>query len=339
MKLSILIPMYNAESYMDRCLNSILSQDLHEEDYEIIVMDDGSTDNCKSIVESFQKKHSNIRLYSKENEGESATRNKLFKHAKGDYLYCMDADDYVMPDTLSEVLERAISAKVDILAFEASVTSDSHEEIIKQETQVIEASIPMKGIDFFIKYPEHRVEVWWYFIRNDFRKEEDIWFGNRGFNEDVLFTIKAFIKARRVVYFPMSVYRYFQSPNSVMRDTNKEKKARMIYNFHSMIVDVSNYLNHLSKNAVEEYQGVLKNLSRRRDTFLFFLILKMVRAEMSKSQMQQNINMLRSVGAYPIKNKIYSGDYSMKYAVLNYLVNREHLLYSAASAYRVFKRN
>ena len=133
----------------------------------------------------------------------------------------MDADDYVMPDTLSEVLERAISAKVDILAFEASVTSDSHEEIIKQESQVIEASIPMKGIDFFIKYPEHRVEVWWYFIRNDFRKEEDIWFGNRGFNEDVLFTIKAFFKARRVVYFSYVCLSIF--PVSKFRNARHEQ--------------------------------------------------------------------------------------------------------------------
>lgn len=339
MKLSILIPMYNAESYMDRCLNSILAQGLHKEDYEIIVMDDGSTDGSKAIVESFQKKNSNIVLFSKENEGESATRNRLFEHAKGEYLYCMDADDYLVPDTLPEVLERAISAKVDILAFEASVTSDSHEAIVEQKKETPEPTGLMRGIDFFIKYPNHRVEVWWYLIRNSFRKENAIQFGNRGFNEDVLFTLKAFIHAQRVVYYPISVYRYFQSPHSVMRDTNKEKKARMIFNFHSMIVDISNYLNDLSQKSKDEYQEVLQNLKKRRDTFLFFLILKMVRAEMNTSQMQQNISMLRTVGAYPIKNKIFNGSYSMKYAVLNYVVNREYLLYSAANAYRLFRKN
>ncbi len=191
---------------MDRCLKSILEQDLHAEDYEVIVMDDGSTDRSKEIVESYQKSYPNIKLFSKENEGESATRNRLFKHAEGEYLYCMDADDYVMPNTLSKVLNRTIAAKVDIMAFEASVTSDSHEEIITNENNQIESSKPMSGIEFFKMYPDHRVEVWWYFIRNNFRKENHILFGNRGFNEDVLFTIKTFVHAKKVIYYPLSVY-------------------------------------------------------------------------------------------------------------------------------------
>ncbi len=124
-----------------------------------------------------------------------------------------------------------------------------------------------------------------------------------------------------------------------MRDTNIEKKARMIYNFHSMIVDISNYINELSSQNKDDYKGLLENLNKRRVTFLFFLILKMIRAKMNNTLIRQNLRMLRSVGAYPIKNKVYPGNYSMKYAVLNYLVNREYLLYSSASAFRIINRN
>ena len=84
MILSIIIPVYNVEQYIGKCLDSCLNQDLPKDEYEIVVVDDGSPDNSSSIVEGYMKKYSNIRLIHRENGGLSAARNTGLKEAKGE---------------------------------------------------------------------------------------------------------------------------------------------------------------------------------------------------------------------------------------------------------------
>ena len=114
MKLSILIPVYNAERFIERCLNSLIIQDLDKNEYEIIIINDGSTDNSLEIVENYSKEHANVVFYSHENQGVVATRNKLLKHAKGTYIYFLDADDYLAHNSFGVILEFALKNDIDI---------------------------------------------------------------------------------------------------------------------------------------------------------------------------------------------------------------------------------
>lgn len=95
MFLSIIIPLYNTEDYIEECLDSVLAASIPKEDYEVIVIDDGSTDGSKALVEAYQNKHAgfNIKLHSQENRGLGAARNIGIEKAKGDYLYFLDSDD------------------------------------------------------------------------------------------------------------------------------------------------------------------------------------------------------------------------------------------------------
>ncbi len=95
MFLSIVVPLYNTEAYIEECLDSVLATNIPKEDYEVIVIDDGSTDGSKALVELYQKKHAgfNIKLYSQENRGLGAARNLGIAKARGDYLYFLDSDD------------------------------------------------------------------------------------------------------------------------------------------------------------------------------------------------------------------------------------------------------
>ena len=87
MKLSILIPLYNKEKYIERCFKSLLEQDLSPNEYEIIIVDDGSKDSGASIVQSYADKHSNIHLIKQQNQGPSVARNKCLDAAVGEYVY------------------------------------------------------------------------------------------------------------------------------------------------------------------------------------------------------------------------------------------------------------
>lgn len=114
MRLSIIMPVYNTVNYLDYSLNSILNQNLSKEDYELIIINDGSTDGSTQLLEQYSKKWSNIRLIHQENQGESASRNRAIALARGNYIAFVDSDDAIYEDTLTKILENAEKNDLDI---------------------------------------------------------------------------------------------------------------------------------------------------------------------------------------------------------------------------------
>ena len=104
MKLSVVIPLYNKEKYIDRCLKSLLTQDVSLNEYEIVIVDDGSTDTGSFICKGYMEKYSNIHFFSQENAGPSAARNRGLEATNGDYIYFLDADDYIAKNVLTSIL-------------------------------------------------------------------------------------------------------------------------------------------------------------------------------------------------------------------------------------------
>lgn len=99
-KLSIIVPVYNAEEYIEGCVNSLLKQDLSEQEYEIILINDGSTDNSPKLAQKLKEQNNNIVLLSQENKGQSVARNKGMDIAKGKYIMFVDADDKLYPNVI-----------------------------------------------------------------------------------------------------------------------------------------------------------------------------------------------------------------------------------------------
>ena len=106
-KLSIIIPMYNVENFIERCLLSLVNQDISEDEFEIICVNDGSPDKSASIVELFQKDYDNIVLINQENQGVSCARNKGIDFAHGKFILFIDPDDYVQKNTFARVVREA----------------------------------------------------------------------------------------------------------------------------------------------------------------------------------------------------------------------------------------
>ena len=117
LKLSIIVPVYNAAQYLERCISSLLDQDIPFNEYEIIIINDGSTDNSLDIAYLMQQKSTNIIVLTKDNGGASAARNTGLKYAKGKYIQFVDADDFIIPHTLKKILEVTFSKELDIYSF------------------------------------------------------------------------------------------------------------------------------------------------------------------------------------------------------------------------------
>lgn len=101
-KISFIVPVYNNEKTIEKTLNSILNQNNKDIDFEIVVINDGSTDNSKNIIEKY-KSNENIRIFNKENEGIATTRNFGVDHAEGEYIIFVDGDDYVEKSLLDDI--------------------------------------------------------------------------------------------------------------------------------------------------------------------------------------------------------------------------------------------
>ena len=113
MKLSVIIAAYNAETYLEETLDSVISQTLN--DYEVIVVNDGSSDHTLEILKNYQKKSSILKIIDKENGGPSSARNAGLDIAQGDFIYFFDADDLLDPDSLEALYERAVNTNADIV--------------------------------------------------------------------------------------------------------------------------------------------------------------------------------------------------------------------------------
>lgn len=147
MLFSVLIPLYNAENYIGECINSILAQTY--DDYEIVIVDDGSTDKSSDIVDRYQQKYPNIiRVIHKENSGVLMTRRRLLKEAKGDYIVWVDSDDLIKPELLSDLYHEITSYAPDVIVYNFEFL-DNPEKVIHS------LNVPHKTI--FEKDNKHQI--------------------------------------------------------------------------------------------------------------------------------------------------------------------------------------
>lgn len=219
-KLSIIVPVYNVALYLDRCLHSI--EPLIQRGHEIIIVNDGSTDNSKHIIDKYCSKYPEIIYIYQENQGLSAARNSGLKYASGNYIWFIDSDDYL--DLYNYfILEDAISSNNDIIVF-------GRVEVYKEGN----ISVPTKltktkyrtGIEYFcenIQKGTFRTNVWDKIISSKLIKDYDLRFENGLLYEDMLFSLMMFMYAENVEVLPIFPYHYICNNNSSITKQIREK--------------------------------------------------------------------------------------------------------------------
>ncbi|GGD10381.1 glycosyltransferase [Hyunsoonleella pacifica] len=342
MKLSVLIPMFNAEEYIGNCLDSLLNQGISSNEYEILVMDDGSTDTSANIVDIYAKKHKNIFLFKESNSGESSTRNKLAKKAKGTYIYNFDADDYLVNHTLNTVLEKAIDKDLELLGFDTLLTNTTS-DVFNNEIQIKNSDfVTCTGKDFIKKYRDMRHEVWWYIVKKSFLKETKIKFAEHKFNADLVYTMDLFLRAHNVGYYPVAIHRYVQTPESVVRSVDIDKRTAYFDNLYIMMVNYNNLIDSAIANKKIKDDTLIDNLKYRLDKNIFFSTIKLIRTGFPNEYLKHKIAVLKHANAYPIKHFIGKEYNSLFYKMLNSTFNNEKVLYTIVWFYSIFglrKRN
>jgi len=217
-KVSIIVPVFNTEKYLSKCLLSLIKQTLKE--IEIIIVDDGSTDNSANIIKEFQNKDSRIKAIFQENQKQGAARNNGTKLAKGEYIGFVDSDDWVDLDFYEKLYAAAKKYNSDI-ALAANVRVHEHKikkrlDINKEEF-VIELQEKI-DISKQVKNPCPTNKIY----RLEVLKNNNIVWPEGVYCEDKLFTIKAVYYANGIVTVPKVQYYYYKNPTSTVNNKAKQ---------------------------------------------------------------------------------------------------------------------
>lgn len=230
--ISVIVPIYKVEQLLSRCIESLLNQ--KNTNFELILVDDGSPDQCGLICDNYAQKDSRIKVVHKQNGGLSDARNAGLKIATGEYIAFVDSDDWVAPDYLSSMLEALRISESDICECEVLRTSGKveFEHITQNDMEVYSAVEALKQLVIDGVFHQY---VW-----NKLYKRsciEEIYFPVGKTNEDEFWTYQVFGKAQKIVKTSKTLYYYFQREGSIMGseynlkrlDALEAKQQRQIY--------------------------------------------------------------------------------------------------------------
>ncbi len=253
MRYSVIIPVYNVADYLCRSIDSVLANDTS--DAEIIIVDDGSTDGISaSICDEYGKRYPElIRVIHQENRGLGGARNTAIDVARGDYLFFLDSDDTIAPDTLSVIGGVIDHHRPDIAAF--GFAGDDGEGTLSP----VPVSAPIFDKPFTLpEHPQYLLSlpsVWQRAWRRALFTENGIRFPERVWYEDIRTTVKLFAAAESIVVTDRCLYRYLQRSGSIMNSSALDRNLEITWAFDDII---SWYREH---GLYEKYKDTLTRLA------------------------------------------------------------------------------
>lgn len=228
MKLSVIVPVYKVEPYLRKCVDSLLQQDLADDEYEIILVDDGSPDGCGAICDDYAAQHAHVKVVHRPNGGLSAARNSGIEVAMGDYVIFVDSDDFVEPNVLKALVDRTIAEDLDVLRFDYRNVNESYEvfEPNKESKPFVDYRGEVcDGPTFLVERLGFGCYAWQFVVRRELLDRchftEGICF------EDTDWTPRLLLQAKRITSTKLLVYNYLHRQGSITQsiDLSKRRKA------------------------------------------------------------------------------------------------------------------
>lgn len=252
MDLSIIIPVYNVERYIRKCLNSIYSQNINQDLFEVIVVNDGTKDNSMSIVEEFANTHNNLSILNQKNQGLSIARNNGIKIAQGRYVWCVDSDDWISDNALNIILPN-LNKDYDTLKIllrrvkesDGTYNDDTYNQYLKDKRVV-------RGKDYL--FDEGQFAPAQNFIyKKQFLYSHELSYYPNIYHEDAEFGFRALYLAKSVCLIKNVCYNY------LLRDSNSIMSSFKLKNFQDLLLIYKNLTEfrheHVNPNDYKYWDG------------------------------------------------------------------------------------
>lgn len=238
LRLSIIVPIYNVEPYLRRCVDSLLSQDLPEEEYEIILVDDGSPDNCGVIADDYAASHKNVRVAHQNNLGISEARNTGIGMAHGEYIQFVDSDDYLEPDVLGTLVAKMDEDQLDVLRFNYQNVNEQYEvfEPYKDSKPFVDYCDKIcTGSSFLAERLGYACYTVQFMMRHSLFEQSDLRFKPGIYFEDTEWTPRMLQMAKRVTSIDTMVYNYLLHDGSITHC--QDEKKNKVLNDKLLLID------------------------------------------------------------------------------------------------------
>ena len=225
MKVSIIVPVYNVEAYLKKCVHSLLAQDLQQDEYEIILVDDGSTDSCGAMCDAFAAAYGSIHVIHQQNKGLSEARNTGIQAACGAYLQFVDGDDMLAKASYEHCLDIVRTNGPDMVVFDFTKSS--------VKDKAIQDSALQSGSEYMRHHNIRGTACGYLFkktILGNLRFTPGIW------HEDEEFTPQLLLRAESVSVTDAEAYLYRVRPSSIITDDHVSSKTKRLNDMEGIIL-------------------------------------------------------------------------------------------------------
>ena len=236
-KISVIVPVYNVEKYLPKCLDSIVNQTL--KDIEIICVNDGSPDNSLAIMKEYAKKDKRIKLIDQKNAGLGAARNVAIRQAKGTYLYFADSDDWLDETCLEKLYKRILECRADLCIYGMHHYDEQKDTILPNE--YYDTSCYGENVNKICTYKDltsvifRRFGAFFKLYRTKWFRDNNLYFAEKVHFEDVVTHVKGMILAKRICFVNENLY--FYRVNRLGSIMNANKSVIHTQDVHRFIKD------------------------------------------------------------------------------------------------------
>lgn len=320
-KLSIVVPIYNVEPYLRKCVDSLLAQDM--DDYEIILVDDGSTDSCPEICDEYAAGIHNtsihntcsIRVIHQENAGLSAARNTGIKAARGTYLMFVDSDDYIEPNVLTGLIAQMERDNLDVLRYRLQYVNPQYEVYNPYKSDPFKGNdyseAPIDGVAFLNSRMNTQCYAWQFILRRDLIVPDDsvhsftpslvhslsgVLFTPGIYFEDTEWMPRMLLKAKRVAGTNTVVYNYLVREGSITNAVNRSKLKKILD-------DKMRLIGEMQRQAVALRKSGRYNIWYTRMIADTVISIMGMLSTTFYNEKDEYLRQLRSMDIYPIVNK------------------------------------
>lgn len=251
--LSVIIPLYNSAQWIEKCLYSVLNQDVPEEQMEIVCVNDGSPDDSADIARKIGKKHTSIIVIDQTNQGPSGARNTGMRHATGKYLVFVDPDDFVEPNVFGLLVNKMESEQLDMLRFNYQVVDEQYQLVEKRpfEKSFDYSSKLMTGAEFLATRLDIACNIWRYMYRTEIIIKNDLWCFAYGDYDDTPWLPQVLLKVLRMNCCAVVAYDYLVRQDSLVRVKTPDIQHRKIDGTFQLINFLCHFKNKLSRGEMD----------------------------------------------------------------------------------------
>ncbi len=299
-QLSIIVPVYNAERWLHRCVDSLLNQDLPREDYEIILVDDGSNDGSSKICDEYLAAHPGlVRVIHQPNSGVSMARNAALDVAVGDYVMFVDADDFIEHNCLQRVAKKTLGDNAEVCFYKNKIITSNGETI--RDNNLLSNDKVCAG-DYYILHGGDMSSIWRSLYSRELIEKLKLRFYPNITHQDVLFNFQILPFVERIAFSDVLVYNYVYEGESLTRTKSVEKIKYNIYNDFVVACEINEYAAKLQSLELQEFY------TRHANSMLVSLFYRLFvnKRSWGKDFCSQCVNMCINRGAYPISGRTLS---------------------------------